>query len=212
MGPVKDVAAAVELSGVIVVRSNFDSPKISAISLDNVGTYPALIILNESLPADRERFTLAHELGHLIMHASVVTSEEAEAEADAFAAEFLMPAAEIRTQLKGLTLQRAAQLKTVWRVAMSALVRRARDLGLLDDRRYKSLNVSISQKGWRKIEPIEVDRDQPSILASLLDVHLREHGYSAQELADIVAMAPEEFGARFDVNVGTITKGHLRAI
>jgi Zn-dependent peptidase ImmA (M78 family)/transcriptional regulator with XRE-family HTH domain len=212
MGPVRDVAAAIELSGVIVVRSNFDSPKISAISLDNVGTYPALIIVNETIPADRERFTLAHELGHLVMHTSVITSEEAEAEADAFAAEFLMPAAEIRQQLKGLTLQRAAQLKPVWRVAMSALVRRARDLGLLDERRYRSLNVSISQKGWRKLEPIEVERDQPSVLASLLDVHLRDHGYSLQELADIVAMVPEEFGARFDTPTPSESKGHLRAL
>lgn len=212
MGPIRDVATALELAGVLVVRFPFESPKISAISVENVGAYPALIILNSSMPADRERFTLAHELGHLVMHTTLAEVDEAEREADTFASEFLMPAAEIRTQLKGITLERAAQLKPVWRVSMGALIRRARDLAVIDDRRYTSLNVSISQKGWRKVEPVEVDRDHPSVLAMILDIHLREHGYSVEELAQVVAMRPEEFAARFDIEVPGGGGRHLRAI
>ncbi|WIB33929.1 XRE family transcriptional regulator [Curtobacterium sp. MCSS17_005] len=215
MGPVRDMAATLELAGIIVVRSNLESPKIAAISLDNVGTYPALIILNAGMSADRERFTLAHELGHLVMHSVLVTSDEAEREADEFAAEFLMPAAEIRTQLKGMTLARAAQLKVVWRVAMSALIRRARDLGLIDATRYKSLIVSMSQKGWRKAEPVEVQPDHPTVVSSLIDVHLRDHGYSFHELAQVVALNPSEFGSRFEVEAPESRKssgGHLRAL
>lgn len=215
MGPIRDMAAALELAGVIVVRSNLESPKIAAISLDNVGTYPALIILNKGLPADRERFTLAHELGHLVMHSVLVTTDEAEREADAFAAEFLMPAAEIRTALKGMTLARAAQLKVVWRVAISALIRRARDLGVIDDTRYRSLMVSMSQKGWRKSEPVEVPHDHPTVMSSLMNVHLAEHGYSFDELAKVVALHRDEFSARFEVDAPRRPepKGtHLRAV
>ena len=215
MGPIRDMAAALELAVVIVVRSNLESPKIAAISLDNVGTYPALIILNKGLPADRERFTLAHELGHLVMHSVLVTTDEAEREADAFAAEFLMPAAEIRTALKGMTLARAAQLKVVWRVAISALIRRARDLGVIDDTRYRSLMVSMSQKGWRKSEPVEVPHDHPTVMSSLMNVHLAEHGYSFDELAKVVALHRDEFSARFEVDAPRRPepKGtHLRAV
>ncbi len=215
MGPVRDVATALELAGIIVVRSNLESPKIAAISLDNVGSYPALIIMNTGLPADRERFTLAHELGHLVMHSVLVTTDEAEREADAFAAEFLMPAAEIRTELKGITLARAAQLKVVWRVAISALVRRARDLGVIDDSRYKSLMVSMSQKGWRKAEPVEVQHDHPTVMSALIRVHLAEHGYTFDELAQVVALNPDEFGMRFEMDKprGDGPKGsHLRAV
>lgn len=216
MGPIQNMMTTLELAGIIVVRSNLESPKIAAISLDNVGTYPALVILNQGLPADRERFSLAHELGHLVMHSTLTTSDEAEAEADKFAAEFLMPAAEIRTALKNMTLQRAAQLKLVWRVAMSAIIRRARDLGVIDDSRYKSLIVSMSQKGWRKAEPVDIEHDHPSVLEALLRVHLEDHGYSVEELASVVALDPQEFGARFDVvathsRTGTKTT-HLRAV
>jgi len=209
------MATALELAGIIVVRSNLESPKIAAISLDNVGSYPALIIMNTGLPADRERFTLAHELGHLVMHSVLVTTDEAEREADAFAAEFLMPAAEIRTELKGITLARAAQLKVVWRVAISALVRRARDLGVIDDSRYKSLMVSMSQKGWRKAEPVEVQHDHPTVMSALIQVHLAEHGYSFDELAQVVALNPDEFSLRFETDRpgGDGPKGsNLRAV
>ncbi len=199
MGPVDDVAAAVEGAGVIIVRADLESPKISAISLDNVGGYPALIFVNRAHPADRERFTVAHELGHLVMHSDLRASEQAEAEADQFAAEFLMPAADIRVQLKAITLQRAAQLKPVWRVAMAALIRRARDLNLIDDSRFRSLVVSMSQKGWRKVEPVSIAADRPTVLKEALRVHLQQHGYSLPELAQVVAMRPDEFRARFDV-------------
>lgn len=215
MGPVRDMAATLELAGVIVVRSNLESPKIAAISLDNVGTYPALIIMNGGLPADRERFTLAHELGHLVMHSVLVTTDEAEREADEFAAEFLMPAAEIRADLRGITLARAAQLKVVWRVAISALVRRARDLGVIDDARYKSLMVSMSQKGWRKSEPVEVPHDHPTVMSSLIQVHLMDHGYSFDELAQVVALNEAEFALRFEAEPprgAGLKASHLRAV
>jgi Zn-dependent peptidase ImmA (M78 family) len=90
------------------------------------------------------------------MHDDPRRPDEAEREADAFASEFLMPAAEIRPQLNRLDLARAALLKRYWKVAMSAIIRRARDLGRIDDRRYQSLNVQISQRWWRKIEPVEL--------------------------------------------------------
>ena len=215
IGPIQNIMAAVESAGIVVLHADFQSPKISAVSIDHVGVYPALMILNSNLTGDRERFTVAHELGHLVMHDELTTSEEAEAEADAFAAEFLMPAVEIRAQLRNITLQRAAQLKVVWRVAMSAIIRRARDLGLIDDRRYKSLNVSISQKGWRKAEPVDVGRDEPSVVSSLLGVHLGEHGYSVEELAEVVALRPAEFSARFGVvghSTSTEPRQRLRAL
>ncbi|WP_223227784.1 XRE family transcriptional regulator [Leifsonia xyli] len=215
MGPIRDMAAALELAGIIVVRSNLESTRIAAISLDNVGIYPALMILNTGLPSDRERFTLAHELGHLVMHSALVDTDEAEREADAFAAEFLMPAAEIRTELKGITLARAAQLKVVWRVAISALIRRAYDLGVIENTRYKSLMVSMSQKGWRKSEPIEVTRDHPTVVSSLIKVHLTDHNYTFDELAQVVALNRDEFAARFDMEFfhpDQPRSPHLRAL
>ena len=60
--------------------------------------YP-VILINATSPTDRKRLTIAHELGHLVLH-SVDVTEELEIEANWFAAEFLMPAEVIRPQLR----------------------------------------------------------------------------------------------------------------
>lgn len=211
MGPVRNLAAALEQAGIVIVHSSFESPRISAISNPGVDGAPALIVLNTGMPADRERFTLAHELGHLVMHSGIL-AEDAEAEADQFAAEFLMPAAEIRSQLKDLDLSRAVQLKTTWRVAISALIRRARDLGAIDDRRYTSLNVIRSKKGWTKMEPASFPPDRSTVFNDLIRVHIEQHGYSADELAEIVGLGLDEFCARYDVPAPPGRRGHLQAV
>jgi len=58
--------------------------------------------------------------------------------------------------------------------AVKAIVRRARDVGAIDGSRYTSLNVLISKKGWRKEEFVVVQGDEPSVLAELIQVHLRD--------------------------------------
>jgi Zn-dependent peptidase ImmA (M78 family)/transcriptional regulator with XRE-family HTH domain len=206
MGPVANVAKALEDAGGIVTRLDFASTRISAIST-NTPDAPPLFVLNAGQPGDRERFTLAHELGHIVMHGVPAPSGEAEREADEFASEFLMPAAEIRPQLVGLDLRRAAQLKQSWRTSISSIVRRARDLGAIDDRRYKSLNVQISQRGWRKLEPVDVGRDEPRVIRLVTDVHRREHSYDSAELAALVGLEQGEF-----VEAYGEARGGLRAV
>lgn len=199
LGPVRDMMTTLEQAGIVVVQSDFGTQRISAIGFGAVGACPPTIILNSEHSADRARFTCAHELGHLVMHADPAPSETAEAEADAFAAEFLMPERDIRSELKGINLAKAAQMKAAWRVSIAVLIRRARDLKVIDDSRYKSLNVLMSQRGWRKIEPVEIPRESPSVVPALLKVHLEDHRYSRDELAKVVGLYPAEFFDRFEI-------------
>lgn len=92
--------------------------------------YP-IIVYNKSLLGDRQRFTLAYELGHLVLHSSLSDfgDRDIDHEANLFAAEFLMPANDIRPDFKdGLTIQKLADLKKKWKVSMQALLYRAHDL------------------------------------------------------------------------------------
>jgi len=196
MGPVESMIGVLEKSGAIVVRADLHSRRISAISTSAPGS-PPLFVINDGMSADRERFTLAHELGHLVMHDLPSSPEDAEREADQFAAEFLMPAAEIRSELTAIDLRKAAALKRKWRTAMSALIRRARDLGKIDDSRYKSLNVQMSRQGWLKLEPVQVEREQPSLIDDVLRLHRSEHGYSTEELASLTGLVDAEFVGLF---------------
>ena len=86
--------------------------------------------MNRNQPADRQRFSLGHELGHIVMHR--VPSPTMEDEANAFASALLMPTQEVRPYLSGrLTIQKLASLKPVWRVSMQALLYRARAIGTI---------------------------------------------------------------------------------
>lgn len=196
MGPVANTMKVLENAGAVIVRADLYSPRISAISISAPGT-PPLFVLNEGMPADRERFTLAHEAAHVIMHDMPAKPEDAEREADAFAAEFLMPANEIRRELRNLDLARAAQMKVRWKTAMSAIIRRARDLGQIDESRYRSLNVQISQRGWRKIEPVELEHEQPSLISQIISLHHEQHSYSIDELANVTGLHAGEYSRRF---------------
>lgn len=213
MGPIRNLNSLLERAGVIIMRADFESPKISAISIPPLDGAPHLIFLNLVHSADRERFTLAHELGHFVLHGDLESPESAEREADEFASEFLMPAREIRSQLKGISLQKAAQLKGFWRVSMGALIRRARDTGAIDESRYRSLNVQISQRGWRKVEPAPISRDEPSVLRNLIRVQLDDHHLTILELAEVVGLTEREFRQRYGLEASSEpTRRHLRIV
>lgn len=189
-GPVQNLTATIEASGGLVVTMGLGTPKIDAVS-QRAPSLPPLFFLDRGKPADRCRYTLAHELGHIIMHA--IPSPNAEEEADRFAAEFLMPEDAIKHELKNLTIARAAALKLKWRVAMQALIRRAKDLGAITSAKYKSLCVRISQLGFRKNEPNPIEPEYPRTIKSVIDMYIRERNYSAEEVARVMLCSPAEF-------------------
>ena len=189
-GPVRNLTAIIESSGGIIFSLPLETDKFDALSLW-APKMPPVIFVNENFPGDRLRFNLAHEIGHLIMHG--VPSPRQEEEADRFASEFLMPAEEIRPQLSKLTFDRLATLKTYWRISMQALIRRAHTLGLISERQQRTFFMNMSSNGWRKKEPIDIPLEKPSILRSLVDVHLKEHAYTIAELCEAIRASPEDF-------------------
>jgi Zn-dependent peptidase ImmA (M78 family) len=194
LGPVANLVQCVEAAGAIVVRLDFQTQQFDAASQWMPGV-PPLFFINARMPPDRVRLTLAHEIGHVVMHS--IASIDAEAEANRFAAEFLMPASEVRHELDNLTLQRLAELKRIWRVSMQAILYRARELGTLTPRRYRSLMMLMSKLGYRKSEPVTLSAEEPTQLKTIVSFHQREHGYSVDDLAKLMLVPrhriPDEF-------------------
>ena len=188
-GPVTNLTKTLESAGVVVYRKQFETRKLDAIS-QWIPPLPPVFMVNEDAPVDRQRFTLAHELGHLVMHQS--PTDDMEAQADRFAAEFLMPVEDIRRDLEGLRADRLHSLKLSWRVSMAALIRRARDLDCITDAQYTAMNKMLSVKGYRKGEPPILWPEEPSLYRNLLEIHMTELGYSAQELSDLLHITGDE--------------------
>ncbi|MDP9454862.1 MAG: XRE family transcriptional regulator [Actinomycetota bacterium] len=154
--PIRHLINTVEKGGVLVLALPVALEKRDAYSLwaGHRGQKPVIVVAGEA-PGDRLRFSVAHELGHLILHREhPKTEKEMDDEADRFASEFLLPEEPMRHELvTPITLTGLAQLKLRWRVSIQALIRRARDLDIITERQYKYLFQKLSKLGWRKQEP-----------------------------------------------------------
>ena len=134
-----------------------------------------VIAVSTGRPGDRLRFSIAHELGHLVLHKQlpVKTAAEIENAANRFAAEFLMPADAMRTELATpVSLTTVARLKPKWGVAMQALIYRAKDLDIISDRQYRYLFQQLSARGWRTAEPtnLNIPIEKPRLITKMAEV------------------------------------------
>jgi Zn-dependent peptidase ImmA (M78 family)/DNA-binding XRE family transcriptional regulator len=190
-GPVKDLTYWAERAGCVVFEVDFGTRKIDGCG-DFVGDVP-IIFVNRNTPAVRARFTLAHEVGHLVMHR--LPGERAEEEAHQFAAELLTPKEEIQPMLLPMNLERLARLKLHWRVSMQAILKRAEDLRVISPRTARHLWTLMGKAGYRAQEPYDdqIPREQPSALRDLLSVHLEDFKVPVDRLSDELDLFQEEF-------------------
>jgi len=200
-GPLRDLTALVERAGALVCHSRLEGASISGVTFQASGV-PPLIVLSREQPADRMRFTLAHELGHLVMHR--FPSPDMEREANEFASALLMPAKDIRPYFRSQKIDLAllASLKPEWRTAMQALLMRATALDCLTKNQAQYLWKQINARRLRLREPPELDfpHEEPSIIPMILTTHRESLGYGLDELgvllnersADLMDMYPIE--------------------
>jgi Zn-dependent peptidase ImmA (M78 family)/transcriptional regulator with XRE-family HTH domain len=212
-GPVKNLMHWAERGGVVVGLSKFGGASVSGVTFKVPGR-PPLVLLNSTHPADRTRFTLAHEIGHLVMHR--FPTDNMETEANEFASAFLMPAAEIRQSFRGrrMSLELLASLKPEWKVAMQALLMRASSLNCVTANQSRYLWQQISAKGWRLREPAELDfaMEVPSVLPSIVKAHLTDLGYSMDELTKLVRIYESEFAEMYGLRGATPSKAKVQII
>lgn len=190
-GPIPNVIRVIEDAGGIVIRHAFGTPQIDAISRWVPGL-PPLFFVNQGLSTDRERMSLCHELGHILMHD--MPNDQMEVEANQFAAEFLMPARDVAPHLDHISIQRLAALKPYWRVSMAGLLYRAKELRKLSPQSVTSLWAKMNQMGIRKREPAELDltSESPTVLKDILKLHRTHYGYNVNDLAKALASNPEK--------------------
>ena len=160
----------------------------------------AVVWVNGTHGLPRRRFTLAHELGHLwighevgvevddITTVSGVTTNPLEVEANAFAAEFLVPAAGLRERVNGSpSLDDVVILAADYGVSAIMLTYRLKQLDLASAKRITRLAEEIAEglhrAAYERLEPPTPDDGlsridampylSPALKGSLLDAALR---------------------------------------
>jgi Zn-dependent peptidase ImmA (M78 family)/transcriptional regulator with XRE-family HTH domain len=192
-GPIENVTTVLEDAGILVMPYPVGTNKLSGVSFP-ISQSCSFALLNSEMPSDRYRYTLAHELGHLVMH-RLPSQHDMEEEANRFAGEFLMPAREILPQLHNISLERLATLKRYWKVTMGAILQHALRLEQVTERKYKSLRIELTTRGYHRREPPELDPpiEQPILLSELLALHIERLGFSIDDLGKLFHLFMDEF-------------------
>ena len=152
-GPVANLLGLLEDKGITVYEARgiegfeglsgrFGSRPFVAVSLD--------------FPADRVRFTAAHELGHVLCGFS--GSESPESRCHAFGAAFLLPSSALERAFAGprrkITLGDLGEIKETYGVSLQAIMYRARARGYVSDRQLRSFRETVKARGWAVEEPV----------------------------------------------------------
>ena len=193
-GPIQHLTNLVERAGVVIVEHDFGVNGISGTGM-RLANMPPLIFLNSTLPPDRYRFTLAHELAHLVLHD--VPCEMMEDEADEFASELLMQKLEFRVSVAQFggrpTLRQLVQLKPYWKVAISAMIMRMGQLDIITPEMKRSLFIQMSNLKMRLDEPQPFPKEQPQLYAKLVRAAIGDLSDDEETASQVMKMPQDLF-------------------
>lgn len=114
-----------------------------------------VIVVKDDVPGDRQRLSIAHELGHLIL--KLPNGMDEEKAAYRFAGAFLVPEPSARRELgdkrRQLSLFELHLLKHKYGMSMQAWIHRAQDLNILAEEDAAAMYRQFNANGWRHQEP-----------------------------------------------------------
>lgn len=157
-----------------------------------------VIVVGRGWPGDRQRFTLAHELGHLVLKGRLAPDLDEEAAANRFAGAFLAPADEVRKELgeKRIWLEprELEVLKKTYGLSMQGWMHRAKDLRILPNTHYVEMRKFFSARGWNKTEPgDQYPPERPQLFDQLVYRALAQDLISEAKAAELLRMPLLEF-------------------
>lgn len=190
-GPIQDVVLALENAGVIFARDEIGYLKMDGVShWSRVDDRPYVFVTADKANGIRNRFDVAHELGHLVLHRHVNAEtfrshyKEIERQADYFAGCFLLPAETFSSEVTWPTLETLLSLKPRWKVSVGSMIMRCYQLGIIDDYQKQRLFKGRSARGWTKGEPYDRDfpLEQPRLLNRAVKMLVDKNVISREEL------------------------------
>lgn len=200
-GPINNMVALLESSGVIVCRFSLSTEKIDAFSCWIDGR-PFVLLGSDKGSAVRSRFDAAHELGHLILHRDITRDEmeskavrdRIEREANWFAGAFLMPRGLLFREFYSTRATHLRGLKQRWLVSMQAIAHRAKDIGAIDENQYVAFRIQMTKRKELSREPLDdvIPVEQPGLLFNAWKKLVEKGRLPAQD-------SDEEMGISLDV-------------
>ncbi len=157
-----------------------------------------IIVISSDWPGDRQRFTLAHELGHLVLKGRLPKEIDEEKAANRFAGAFLLPTYSIKKELgnhrNSLEVQELSLLKQEYGISMQGAFIRAHQTGIINTKTYQELWQMFKRKKWLQEEPgKEYPSEKPHIFEQMVFHALAEKFIGESKAAELMDMSVPEF-------------------
>lgn len=213
--PILNLTKLMEANGIIIAETEMDDDNLDALSQIVDGRY-FIALTNKNESNSRRRFSLAHELGHIVLHnnsefESIFELDNKEyknileKQAHYFASCFLMPSGSFSDSILATSIQFFEKNKKIWNTSIAAQVHRSQQLGILNEDQALYLQKKISKNKWRKKEPLDdiIPVEEPYIFRQALKM-LNDEGIANPEtISAKVALPNTEFSKIFGYEIST---------
>ena len=195
--PIPSMVELLEANGIKVIAFDLDAGDgLSAHARRSGNRIASVIVVNRGQSGERQRFTLARELGRLVL--AVDAGADAEKAAHRFAGAFLMPADALRgaigSRRTSIGRNELFGLKRRFGVSVQALVRRC--LGIIDDALFGRLYRDMPGFGWGSppcAEPEPLAPVRPSRFERLCSRAVAENVISDAKAAELLGTSVREW-------------------
>lgn len=179
LGPINNLTEFCEDIGIIVTDFDSISSEVDALSL--ICHRPIIVRNTSKKSVCRQRFDIAHEIGHMILHNGVITGDNlTESQAHRFASSLLLPQTMLRTNFpilfKGgrFDWNKMSEFKKIWGISKAAILYRAKQLNLIDENQYKTgvIHLRVHGEARQEIEDLHMPEEIPSLLKDAINIIL----------------------------------------
>ncbi|MCM3390260.1 XRE family transcriptional regulator [Ureibacillus chungkukjangi] len=211
--PIANIVHLLERNGIMVFSVDTDSQKVDAFCQHRTGR-PFIFLGNDKQSAFRRQFDGGHELGHILMHADIddqeILSREEnkilEKQANHFASALLLPADAFAKTVTSTSLLHFVELKKYWQVSIGAMIYRCKEMNLIDEGKYTSLQKQMSMKKMRTKEPLDdvFPLQEPVVLKKSILMLLENDVKNEPQLIQEISVPQEYIEMLCNLDKGTL--------
>jgi Zn-dependent peptidase ImmA (M78 family)/DNA-binding XRE family transcriptional regulator len=208
---IRNLATVLEENGIILVRETVECPDMDAVSCWQGGR-PFILCSAEVSSGPRSTYNLAHELGHVFLHAGVEISSNnlsrIEKQANRFAGALLLPRETFSQEVLGTSVSYFESLKKRWGVAIAAMAYRCKDLKIFNENQFSYIMRQMNARRIRKVEPLDdaFPVEKPSLLAESLRMIVERGAQTREQIEAALSLNLSDVE-----NLCGVAKGYLDA-
>lgn len=213
-GPIDNLMVEVQKNGIYVSKISLKLEKIDAFSVW-MNNKPYIFLNDDKNTNARIRFDIAHELGHLLMHADYYTNEDfekspikekLEIEANRFAGALLMPKQSFEKDVFSSSIDHFIQLKYKWKSSIASMIYRCEELGLLSNNQIKYLKDQMTKRSYWRKEPLdnEMPVEKPFMCKQAIHLLLDNNILTPTQIIEDIGCYAEEIEEYCYLDKGTL--------